>query len=181
MIKTELQDGVWTIDNFLSVKECHEWIIFSESEGYEAAKIGQGRKQFLDTSVRNNDRLIYDDPDLADEYFRRAYEYLIPDLTISALSGFNTRFRFYRYSKGQRFKPHQDGSYIKNTNEWSEFTFLIYLNDGYEGGQTKFIHSTVEPKQGSALLFKHERFHEGCPIQEGFKYVLRTDVMYRRK
>lgn len=178
---TEIQNGVWTIDDFLSTKECKEWIRFSESEGYELAKIGSGKRQVVNTAVRNNDRILYDDPDLATEYFRRATPFLVNDLEISEVSGFNERFRFYRYTPGQRFRQHQDGSYIRNVNEWSEFTFLMYLNDNFTGGATKFLHHEVEPKAGNALLFKHERIHEGCVITAGTKYVLRTDVMYSRK
>jgi hypothetical protein len=29
-----------------------------------------------------------------------------------------------------------------------------------------------------ALLFQHEVLHEGCAVESGVKYVLRTDVMY---
>jgi prolyl 4-hydroxylase len=31
-----------------------------------------------------------------------------------------------------------------------------------------------------ALIFRHEFLHEGRPVLEGIKYVLRTDVMYDR-
>jgi hypothetical protein len=33
---------------------------------------------------------------------------------------------------------------------------------------------------GHALLFQHRLLHEGCPVRSGIKYVLRSDVMYRR-
>lgn len=181
MKRIEIQNGVWIVNDFLSERECNEWIKFSESEGYEIAKIGQGRRQVLNTAIRNNDRVIYDDEDLSEEYFRKSYDFLIPELPISKVSGLNSRFRFYKYSVGQRFKQHQDGSYIKSINEWSEFTFMVYLNDDFQGGETKFIRSIVRPKRGCLLLFKHELIHEGCPVLEGVKYVLRTDVMYKRK
>lgn len=31
-----------------------------------------------------------------------------------------------------------------------------------------------------ALLFQHPIMHRGDPVTKGRKYVLRTDVMYRR-
>lgn len=181
MDRVEIQNGVWVVNNFLSNRECNEWMKFSESEGYEIAKIGQGRKQVLNTAIRNNDRVIYDDNDLAEDYYKRSYEFLVNELSRSKVSGLNSRFRFYKYSVGQQFKHHQDGSYIKNINEWSEFTFMIYLNDDFEGGETKFLRSIVEPRKGTLLIFKHELVHEGCPVINGTKYVLRTDVMYQRK
>lgn len=94
--------------------------------------------------------------------------------------GLNELFRFYRYTPGQRFKVHRDGSYIRNEKEASFFTLLIYLNEGYQGGETRFDNSIiVEGNQGMALIFLHTIRHEGCVVTEGTKYVLRTDIMYR--
>jgi 2-oxoglutarate-Fe(II)-dependent oxygenase superfamily protein len=69
-------------------------------------------------------------------------------------------------------------------------TFMIYLNDGMTGGETRFFagmervfrqrpYLSVEPKQGMALIFLHSIWHEGAVVQSGQKYVLRTDVMYK--
>lgn len=40
--------------------------------------------------------------------------------------------------------------------------------------------SSVVPKTGSALIFEHNMLHEGAPIIEGVKYILRTEVLFRR-
>jgi hypothetical protein len=48
--------------------------------------------------------------------------------------GLNERFRFYRYDPGQHFAPHMDGCYQRANGEESQFTFLVYLNDGFVGG-----------------------------------------------
>ena len=175
----QLSPGIWIIDNFFSDKECQDWIAFSEDHTYQTATIGTGRVQQVRLGVRNNDRIIYDDESLAESLYHRAKEHMVSKFGKMSLHGLNSRFRFYRYALGQQFKPHQDGSYIKDKSTWSEFAFLIYLNDDYVGGQTKFIRATVEPKRGMALLFKHQLVHEGCPVIEGTKYVLRTDVMYK--
>ena len=47
-------------------------------------------------------------------------------------------FRIYKYTEGQRFKMHRDGSYERNAKECSFYSFLIYLNEGYLGGETYF-------------------------------------------
>ena len=39
---------------------------------------------------------------------------------------------------------------------------------------------SVTPKTGTALLFNHDTLHEGQPATAGSKYILRTEVMYRR-
>ena len=58
---------------------------------------------------------------------------------------------------------------------------MIYLNEGMEGGATKFHGLKVKPKTGMALIFAHKIGHEGEVITNGVKYVLRSDIMYRRK
>jgi hypothetical protein len=60
-------------------------------------------------------------------------------------------------------------------------TFLIYLNEGCEGGETRLPGASVSPRTGLGLLFQHLLLHEGAALQAGVKYVLRSDVMFRRR
>ena len=178
---TDFGNGIFTVDNFFSKKECEDWIQKSEEIGYEEAKISLGQKQVMMKDVRNNERLIYDSDDLAKELWDRVKEYVPKETYFGIANGLNERFRFYKYFPGQEFKPHQDGSYYRNIHEWSSFTFMIYLNDDMIGGETKFNYDSIKPETGKALIFKHELVHSGSKVIEGVKYVLRTDVMYKRK
>ena len=96
--------------------------------------------------------------------------------------GANERLRCYRYDVGQRFAPHQDGSFVRNELEQSLLTFMIYLNDDFEGGETNFLELdvSIKPRTGSALLFQHPILHEGAEVTAGRKYASRSDIMYRR-
>jgi hypothetical protein len=76
----------------------------------------------------------------------------------------------------------------------SRLTFLVYLNDDIEGGATTFFlpdpraqsgllaHSAVRPQAGRALCFPQGNtanlIHEGSPVRSGYKYVIRSDVLY---
>ena len=90
------------------------------------------------------------------------------------------------------------------------FTVLLYLNgedarersaaakgkedvvehtEGLRGGNTNFFHDngtaccSFSPRQGFVLLHEHgDRclLHEGAEVKSGFKYLLRTDVIYKR-
>jgi len=60
----------------------------------------------------------------------------------------------------------------------SFLTFMVYLNDGFEGGSTDFGWESVQPVQGRALVFPHRLRHRGAVVGAGVKYVLRTDVLY---
>jgi prolyl 4-hydroxylase len=77
---------------------------------------------------------------------------------------------------------HQDDFYISQGDFYQKsfLTILIYLNDSFEGGETKIndIDYKVRPVTGSVLIFNHDINHEGCPITSGMKYVIRTDMMY---
>ena len=57
---------------------------------------------------------------------------------------------------------------------------MIYLNEEFEGGETKFDKFSIIPKTGMALVFPHHLLHQGNSVVSGVKYVLRTDVMYER-
>lgn len=174
------QDGVFYVDGLFTAEECQQWINLSEEIGYEKAGITRGSSQVQNLSVRNNDRVIYDNKPLARDLFKRAKPVLPQFWSTAFVAGLNDRLRFYRYGFGQQFREHKDMSYQKNRNMRSEYTCMIYLNDDFAGGETRFDKCLVEPKCGRVLWFKHELVHEGIEVESGIKYVLRTDVMYRR-
>ena len=39
---------------------------------------------------------------------------------------------------------------------------------------------SVTPVTGTALIFNHDTMHEGEPVTMGTKYIIRTEIMYRR-
>lgn len=184
---------IQTIDDVFSADECQAFIDLSHQHAYEVAHINVARGvSEVRTEVRNNQRVIYDSHELAAQIFARVKPHLPEWLHNWQLEGLNERFRFYLYEHGQTFKPHYDASYERDEWHSSQLTLLIYLNDGYEGGETIFYRqsgmrkpcvetrlATITPKQGQILLFEHQQLHEGAPVISGQKYVLRTDVMYR--
>lgn len=186
-LKQSLRDDtIFLLHDFLSPEECAAFISRSEAAGYEEAMITTfSGEQRMAKGIRNNDRLIWDDESLAAQWWQIAQAF-VPDLPGLRPCGLNERFRFYRYTPGQMFARHRDGSYVRSEQEFSRLTLMVYLNDGYAGGGTRFGRNTpedlrVEPRRGSALLFRHELMHEGEEVVSGVKYVLRTDVMYRRE
>lgn len=127
---------------------------------------------------------------------------------INALCGINKRWRFFRYGQDCVYRPHIDGSWPagslaedgksyqidKSGSTRSYLTFLIYLNDGFEGGETRFFYPDetgantlvargIIPKMGSVLVFPQGNtaslLHEGSAVTTGEKYVVRTDVLYK--
>jgi prolyl 4-hydroxylase len=86
-----------------------------------------------------------------------------------------------RYTPGQEYKRHLDT--IAGAANQRVWTALVYLNDGYQGGETDFPHLDlrVEGAAGDALLFcsvdKDGRTdprteHAGLPVTSGTKWLL---------
>ncbi|KAI7763662.1 hypothetical protein LZL87_011519 [Fusarium oxysporum] len=122
--------------------------------------------------------------------------------------GINRRFRVYRYVPGAEYRAHIDGAWppsgITKDDKYvyddspaekkqsSLFTFLIYLNQDFEGGETTYFLPAaregilnaypVRPVMGGAAIFPHGEInatlHEGTGVRKGAKYVIRTEIEY---
>jgi hypothetical protein len=105
--------------------------------------------------------------------------------------------RFLKYYPGGYFATHFDGQYRRpDGSERSFITIQIYINEGFEGGETTFYKGNtytyarhindpdgspnpIVPKIGRVLVFQHDILHEGTLLISGIKYTIRTDVMYK--
>lgn len=168
---------------------CEELLDFARQETFEAASVNFYGETQRRESVRNNDRLEWDNPELAKRLEGCLLKAMGTDFPriVDGLRyvGVGSHFRFYRYRPGQYFKPHRDGAYQDGQKE-SLVTALFYLNDA-DGGETVLMpyglrqawaHRPILPRAGDALLFEHRVWHEGRPVNSGEKYVLRTDLFY---
>lgn len=178
----KLDNEILYVEQFLSPKACASLIRRSEGIGYETSKVQSfDGRQVVNKNVRNNERVLFFDESLAQVYWEKAKQFIPAKYGNYEAYGLNEMFRFYKYQEGQQFRMHQDNSYNKSDTELSFFTFLIYLNEGYKGGETSFEdRCTIAPKEGALLLFYHPLYHQGNEVLEGVKYVLRTDVMFRK-
>ena len=96
-----------------------------------------------------------------------------------------------RYDVGQQFKAHWD-FFEPGTQEFMRFagtrgnrtwTFMVYLNEGMEGGGTRFteLEHTFVPKTGTAVLWHNlnrdgtcnkATMHSGEPVISGHKVII---------
>ncbi|KAL9654690.1 hypothetical protein ABK040_006752 [Willaertia magna] len=117
------------------------------------------------------------------------------------ISSVSDKFRMYKYEKKQHFLMHFDGTNRRLSTKLNEdlkpmeqfveqsfLTMLIYLNNVEEGGDTQFFDNltkvetfNIKPKRGSAVIFLHELLHQGNDVLKGCKYLLRTDICYKKK
>lgn len=182
-----LTDCVFTIADFFSPDECQQYIQISEDVGYEEALLTGPQGQVLRKDVRNNERVMFRNDGIAEFLWQRAADFVPSEFEERTAIGVNEMLRFYRYDPGQQFNWHQDCPFERDNGEKSFLTFMIYLNDDFDGGETSFDDScseesfepfSVSPQAGMALFFEHPTYHIGELVTEGRKYVLRTDVMY---
>lgn len=187
---TFLKEGV-IVRNCLTKRECQAIIDLTEGKGYEDA--ADYCYMYFN---RFNDRLMSDDVELSEFIWERVKEF-IPK-TVQAfdenweLEKLNTRFRFCKYIGGHYFGAHTDGSYVVDRDHRSVLTCMFYLNgtDEFEGGLTNFIgykkkglNYSVKPEPGLCVIFPQANidfYHEGTKVTAGRKYIMRTDVMYRK-
>lgn len=85
-----------------------------------------------------------------------------------------------RYRPGGEYKPHFDA--IDGLANQRILTMIVWLNDGYDGGETMFLASGLRLKGaiGDALLFRNVRLdgsrdpearHAGLPVTGGEKLI----------
>jgi len=84
------------------------------------------------------------------------------------------------YRPGQQYRPHLDA--LPNTGNQRILTMLVYLNEGYSGGETFFTRTGLKfaGKTGDGLLFRnagpgghpdHNAEHAGLPVLRGEKFI----------
>ncbi|WAS89623.1 prolyl hydroxylase family protein [Nannocystis punicea] len=172
---------VWTVDDVLTASECVALIDHIESLGPVRAPVTMLRAPVLRPVLRDNKRVILDDPELAALLFERARPAVPPRIGPMTVLGLSERLHCYRYDPGERFAPHFDGACVRADDEYSLLTFMIYLNDDFTGGETHFLHleQSVVPRTGLGVLFQHRLLHEARAVASGRKYVVRSDILYK--
>ena len=193
--------------------------LFSEKESDNIVKIAEelgfheDSPVSLSRDIRHNDNLNWVVSEFIDDViWTRSKDWITESFREQSAKGINARFRFYRYKTGDYFKPHTDGGWPGSRvidgeliadaypGLYSQYTCLIFLNDGYEGGHTQFFVSksdsekpakatddvnivSVKTPKGGVLCFPHGMhplhcLHSGESITSGTKYIIRTDILF---
>ena len=186
---------IYTIDNFLTEKEC-KFIIkvskdnlklagVSKMEGEEGLEIGKYKGRTNKSYWMSHD----------------AYpESLKIAKKIAEMIGCNYKhfesFQVIHYDENEEYKYHFDAYDMNNTEKYKKFcgergnrlrTVLVYLNDVEEGGGTGFDtlneyegEIIVEPKMGKMVVFTNvnddgslnrKSRHAGLPVIKGEKWA----------
>ena len=155
------------VDSLLTSEECQHFITLLDTS--ELSLVERGDMATYERNVWINEAF-------ADEMYKRVKDYLPPG-TVRC----NEYFRFSKYSPGQEFKLHTDGTNWDKYGNVSKYTINIFLNSSFEGGETDFFEGPTRiravPQSGRGALFDREILHCGNQVLKGTKYLLRTDAM----
>lgn len=87
-----------------------------------------------------------------------------------------------RYREGGHYVRHADSqNFDTETGMWNkvidrDLSLLLYLNDGYEGGELSFykLNYQIRPRAGAAVLFpSDQRFlHQAETVKKGIRYAV---------
>jgi hypothetical protein len=213
----------FVLTELLSSKECKKIISAAEAIGFVPDEPVMRTTALVAATAAGLDDRAANFTWLVDDSIMRCImsrcEHLFPQVLKdgSQFVGMNARWRLYRYYPGSIYRPHVDGAWpqsgkvlkpsngggqkkyeyeydISNGKVRSRLTFLIYLNEGFQGGHTSYFTPNEEregevlahkvcPRQGMAVLFPHGEgagslVHEGSNLESGIKYVIRTDALY---
>jgi prolyl 4-hydroxylase len=173
----------FTLDNFLDAMECERLVeLIRNHLGPSPLTHSISDREFRTSRTCPMSRL--DDPVVGavDDKICR---------TLGIGAGFGEGIQGQWYEAGQQFKAHHD-FFVPGSKEYLRFaglrgnrtwTFMVYLNDGMEGGGTRFaqIGHTVAPRRGTALLWNNlaadgtpnaATLHSGEPVMRGHKVIL---------
>lgn len=181
---------LWTVPELFTPAECAEILAGAADHEWFAATVNSAEGRVVEAHIRSSSTAVLRDPGLAEELYRRVKPHVPARMSGEIggqgrkhmnVAGVHLPLRIYRYEPGQHFGLHQDQSYFGNDGTKSLLTFMVYLNEDFEGGETEFPEQeqTIVPRTGSALLFQHMLLHAGKRVISGSKYVLRSDVLYR--
>lgn len=175
-----------TIENVASSKMC-DWLIAQAKPKLKEALVRITSTGEIQKSDRRNNATA--NFDLIDMNMILA----ALRLRISALTGLSAHMEvinILHYEVGQRYEPHFDYTAASNADAirlkqgmQRVLTFLLYLNDNYEGGETTFPRVPLQHKgrKGDALFFwnvdrqgqpDQKTLHEGSAPTKGEKWVL---------
>ena len=178
---------VWTAENFAGPDLCN-WLVSRSRDRFKPALM---RDATTGVASALDSRTCSDFPI---DVFDGGIVMLLLRIKISNVTSLPVPHmeppQIFHYSIGQEIKPHfdflfdgkrgygPDGSYTGDRLA----TFLMYLNDGYEGGGLEFPHSGYKYKgqQGDGIFFGSQRggkpdrhsIHGATPVTRGEKFIL---------
>jgi prolyl 4-hydroxylase len=168
------------LDNILNKDECDELIQMGISSLKQTATLGEYREGYR-TAMGS---WVHKENDITNKI--KELVKIGSDLPIEN----QEKIHIVKYDIGGEYKPHHDFFHpntdyyensIKNAGQRTH-SFLFYLNDNFEGGETEFTSKKVKvsAKTGRMLIWENldyngnpdlDTLHAGLPVIHGEKWI----------
>lgn len=177
---------IYTIDGFITDKECDHMIDISKSKLQQALVAGNNKGYVSQGRTGQNCWIGHNTDEVTLKIAHKIcniVEYPIENAE---------SFQVIHYNQSQEYRNHYDAWKFDNSEKSNRcllkggqrmITALVYLNDVKQGGGTKFnrLNIDVQPKKGKILVFQNHKpnsnivhpmsEHAGTPVVEGEKYA----------
>ena len=167
--------------DLLTLDECSALIQRIEDSSPKLAPVNTAKGTQVRTNVRNNERVVFDDEELAENCLTKPkiicppnsmVEKLPERMSDSAVTVTNLECdlpltqmdRLNAMKMKRAFIPILSTSMMNLTAE--------------KQPSSRNREIVVKPVAGDGVLFQHPIIHEGSVVNSGVKYVARTDIMY---
>jgi len=175
---------IFTIPNFLTDEECNYLCDYIENNNTRSTVAGQGnvKSTYNEGRTSNTSALNNTDPTV-----QIIDNKMYNELGIDGSYSETTQGQIYQ--EGQYFNYHNDyfdgDSYTNHclSSGQRTWTFMVYLNDVEEGGETDFLvlNTKIKPIKGTAVVWKNSdgtgtensaSHHSGTPVIKGKKIII---------
>ena len=176
---------LYTIDDFLNDQECEYIKSLIDREHRPSTIVGADREP--DKYYRTSSTC--DLCNLNDDYINSLEQRMGDYVGLDHRYAEGMQGQYYKYK--QEFKTHTD-YFEPGTDDYQKeaavqgqrtWTFMLYLNDVEEGGETTFrnIGKTFYPKKGQGVIWMNSNVdgtpnpfteHQGSPVIKGEKYII---------
>jgi prolyl 4-hydroxylase len=173
---------IYEVENFLSKKDCQRLIdeIISQLRPSTIASSGEYDPTFRTSSTCD---LGYKNTSFIDAIDKKICDFIGIDISYGEV------LQGQHYLEGQEFKEHTDYFDAEQLIDHDKgrgqrtYTFMIYLNNVLEGGETEFpkLNRMFSPKAGKALIWNNlnedstlngNTTHQAHPVQKGNKTIV---------
>ena len=176
---------IWTVEKFATPELC-TWLVNRGKDKLRPGMMFDGRKSVFH-AIRSCSAFAF-------TLVEGGVVLLLLRIRISLITGLKTEQmeppQIFHYALGQEIKTHHDSLYNvehprggNGTYQGDRLaTFLLYLNDGYEGGDLDFVKVdfSYKGKTGDGIFFASMRegksdprsLHGARPVTKGEKYIL---------
>jgi len=187
LVMASLNRLVQVYENALEENVCDFLITAFEEHSDKQERIEKERKpNFVQINLTENCKLSEEIEQVHNHIIQKTFHYRneyydMVDRRVFPEQHAFEQFRIKRYNNdgNDEFDTHVDVMDYESARRF--LSFMWYLNDVDQGGETRFLDMTITPKKGNLLVFPPLWMfpHSGLMPISGPKYILHTYLHYK--